>query len=124
MVDIKEEMINNLAKMNLVEISDLVKMMEKKFNISANTANINSLPQNKQVEKKEEKTSFNVILKEAGPNKISAIKAVRAVTSLGLKEAKDAVENVPFTIKKSVNKKTAEGLKKQIEESGAKIELK
>ena len=72
----------------------------------------------------EEKTDFDVVLIDAGPNKISAIKAVRLVTSLSLKEAKDAVEGVPFTVKTAASKNDAEALKKQLEESGVKVELK
>lgn len=124
MKNIKEEMIDNLAKMNLADICDLVKMMEKKFNITAKMSNMNDSSQKDNIKPKEEKTSFDVILTEAGPNKISAIKAVRSVTSLGLKEAKDAVENVPFIIKKEINKKEAKSLKEKIEESGAKVKLK
>lgn len=122
MKDIKKEIIDNIAKMNLIDICELIKMMEKKFNISSKSINENKTStEDKKI--KEEKTNFDVILKEYGTNKISVIKAVRSVTSLGLKEAKDAVENLPFTIKKSIDKKEAEILKKQIEESGAKIDL-
>jgi len=82
--------------------------------------NQNNSPQNNV----EEKTSFDVILTGCGSNRVSAIKAVRSVTSLGLKEAKDAIENLPFIIKKDAQKEEAESLKKKLEESGSKVELK
>ena len=120
----KNEILNAVAEMSVMDVCDLVKMMEKKFGVSSQPAVAISESSENTVPMEEEKTEFNVILSEAGTNKIAAIKAVRAVTGLGLKEAKGAVEGVPFTIKEGVSKEAAEALKKQLEESGAKVELK
>lgn len=120
----KEDIVKAVAEMNVIEICDLVKIMEEKFNISAQTNNTSQ--NNNDVvkeEKPEEKTEFNVVLIKAGSNKISAIKAVRSVTSLSLKDAKAAVEGVPFTIKESISKEEAQEIKNKVEESGAKVEL-
>ena len=120
----KNDILNAVAEMNVMDICDLVKMMEEKFNVSANASVAIETPVKDNSMLKEEKTEFNVVLVEAGSNKISAIKAVRAVTELGLKQAKEAVEGVPFTIKEGISKEDAEELKKKLEESGAKVELK
>ena len=118
----KDDILNAVAEMSVMDVCDLVKMMEEKFGVSAQAAV--AAPAAGDAGAQEEKTEFNVVLVEAGANKIAAIKAVRAATGLGLKEAKEAVEGVPFTVKEGVAKEDAEALKKQLEESGAKVELK
>ena len=120
----KDDILNAVAEMSVMDVCELVKMMEEKFGVSAQAAVAVAAPAAGDAAAQEEKTEFNVVLVEAGANKISAIKAVRAATGLGLKEAKDAVESVPFTVKEGVSKEDAEALKKQLEESGAKVELK
>lgn len=118
----KEEVLDAVSKMNVIDICELVKMMEQKFGVSAQAAVAVEAPVATVVE--EEKTEFNVILIEAGPNKVGSIKAVRAAIGLGLKEAKEAVESVPFTVKEAASKDEAQALKKQLEEAGAKVEIK
>ena len=119
----KEDILNAVADMSVMDVCELVKIMEEKFGVSAQAA-VAVAAGPAATEAVEEKTEFDVVLTEAGSNKIGAIKAVRAATGLGLKEAKDAVEGVPFTIKEAATKDEAEALKKQVEESGAKVELK
>ena len=118
----KNDILNAISKMNVMDICDLVKTMEEKFNVSAKASFAVETPKKDSSSIEEEKNEFDVILVEAGTNKISAIKAVRAVTELGLKQAKEAVEGVPFTVKENISKKDAEELKKKLEESGAKVE--
>jgi large subunit ribosomal protein L7/L12 len=118
----KEDILNAVADMSVMDVCELISMMEEKFGVSAAAAVAG--PAAGPAEVAEEQTEFDVILVEAGANKIAAIKAVRAATGLGLKEAKDAVEGTPFTVKEGAPKEEAEALKKQIEESGAKVELK
>jgi len=119
----KEDILNAVADMSVLDVCELVKMMEEKFGVSAAAAVAVAAPAG-EAAAAEEKTDFDVVLVDAGANKISAIKAVRAVTGLGLKEAKTAVESTPFTIKEGASKDEAETLKAQIEECGAKVELK
>ena len=118
----KEDILNAVAEMSVMDVCDLVSMMEEKFGVSAAAAVAVAGPA--AAEAAEEQTEFDVILTGAGSNKIAAIKAVRAATGLGLKEAKAAVEGVPFTVKEGASKDEAEALKAQIEESGATAELK
>ncbi|MEY8716764.1 50S ribosomal protein L7/L12 [Francisella philomiragia] len=118
----KEDILNAVAEMSVMDVCDLVKMMEEKFGVSAAVA-VAAAPA-AAAEAAEEKTEFDVVLVDAGSNKIAAIKAVRGATGLGLKEAKDAVEGTPFTVKEAASKDEAEALKKQLEEAGAKVELK
>ena len=118
----KEDILNAVADMSVMDVCELISMMEEKFGVSAAAAVAG--PAAGPAEVAEGQTEFDVILVEAGANKIAAIKAVRAATGLGLKEAKDAVEGTPFTVKEGAPKEEAEALKKQIEESGAKVELK
>lgn len=120
----KEDILNAVAEMSVMDVCDLVKMMEEKFGVSAQAAVAVAAPAAGEAAVVEEKTEFDVVLVDAGANKVGAIKAVRAATGLGLKEAKDAVEGVPFTVKEGASKADAEALKKQIEEAGAKVELK
>lgn len=117
----KEQIIDTISKMSVMNVVELISEMEKKFNVSANLA-INTVSK-KETEKKEEKIEFNVFLKKIGGNKISVIKAVRSATGLGLKEAKDLVESAPIIIKEKINKQDAESLKKTLETAGAEIEI-
>jgi large subunit ribosomal protein L7/L12 len=110
----KEDIINAISKMSVLDVCDLVKMMEKKFSVSANSSVSNVQTVEATDIKKEEKTEFDVVLLESGNNKISVIKAVRNVLGLGLKEAKDAVQGAPFTVKERVTKEEAEELKKTV----------
>ncbi|AXA33260.1 50S ribosomal protein L7/L12 [Francisella adeliensis] len=118
----KEDILNAVADMSVMDVCDLVSMMEEKFGVSAAAAVAVAGPA--AAEAAEEKTDFDVVLTGAGSNKIAAIKAVRAATGLGLKEAKAAVEGTPFTVKEGAAKEEAEELKKQLEEAGATVELK
>lgn len=121
----KEDILNAVAEMSVMDVCDLVKMMEDKFGVSAAAAVAVAGPAaGGETAAAEEKTDFDVVLTGAGSNKIAAIKAVRAATGLGLKEAKAAVEGTPFTVKEAATKDEAEELKKQLEESGATVELK
>jgi len=115
-----------LEKMTVLELSELVKALEDKFGVSASApvAAVAAAPAAGGAEEAEEKTSFDVILAEAGGNKIAVIKAVKAASGLGLKEAKDLVESAPKPIKEGASKEEAEALKKELEEAGAKVELK
>lgn len=118
----KEQIIEAISTMSVMEIVDLVSSMEKKFGVSS-IPNI-SQNNNQQTEKKEEKTEFNILLKSFGKNKIAVIKAVRSTMSLGLKESKDLVESAPTTLKEKISKKDAESFKNILEKAGAIIELK
>lgn len=120
-----EVLIDHLSKMSVMDMAALIKTLEDKWGVkAAPVAVAGPAAAAAPVEAKEEQTEFNVELKEAGPNKINVIKAVREITGLGLKEAKDLVESAPKTIKEGVAKAEAEDLKKKLEEAGAKVELK
>lgn len=121
-----EEILDAIATKTVLEISELIKMMEEKFGVTATAAVAVAGPAagGAAAPAAEEKTEFDVILKEVGSNKIGVIKVVREVTGLGLKEAKDLVEGAPKAVKEGVAKEEAEELKKKIEASGAKVELK
>ena len=120
-----EEILDAIASKTVLEISELIKMMEEKFGVTATAAVAVAGPAaGAAAAPAEEKTEFDVILKEVGSNKIGVIKVVREVTGLGLKEAKDLVEGAPKAVKEGVAKEEAEELKKKIEASGAKVELK
>ena len=119
------EIIEALEQKPLIEIVDLVKDMEEKWGVSAAVATVAAAPAAAgAAEAAEEKTEFDVVMSSFGANKVSVIKAVRAITCLGLKEAKDMVEGVPATIKEAVPKDEAEDIKKQLEEAGASVEVK
>ncbi|MCD4756054.1 50S ribosomal protein L7/L12 [bacterium] len=111
-----------VEKMTVLELADLVKTMEEKFGVSA-AAPIAAAAAPVAAEEVEEKSTFNILLKDAGANKIGVIKAVREITELGLKEAKDLVEGAPQVIKEEVQKEDAETMKATLEEAGAKVEL-
>lgn len=120
-----EEILDAIASKTVLEISELIKMMEEKFGVTATAAVAVAGPAaGAAVAPAEEKSEFDVVLAEVGSNKIAVIKVVREVTGLGLKEAKDLVEGAPKAIKEGVAKEEAEELKKKIEASGAKVELK
>ena len=121
-----EEILDAIASKTVLEISELIKMMEEKFGVTATAAVAVAGPAagGAAAPAAEDKTEFDVILKEVGSNKIGVIKVVREVTGLGLKEAKDLVEGAPKAVKEGVAKEEAEELKKKIEASGAKVELK
>ena len=119
----KEEMIEEIKKMTVVELSDLVKAIEEEFGVSAVAAAAPVAGGAAAGEAAEEKSSFNVVLKEAGDQKIKVIKVVRDATGLGLKEAKDLVDGAPKTIKENVSKEEAEDLKAKFTEVGATVEL-
>ena len=116
----KEEMIEEIKKMTVVELSELVKAIEEEFGVSAVAA---AAPAAAGAVAAEEKTSFNVVLKEAGDQKIKVIKVVRDATGLGLKEAKELVDGAPKTVKENVSKEEAEELKAKFTEVGAVIDL-
>ncbi len=122
----KEEILKSISSMSVLELSELIKEMEDKFGVSAAAAAVAvaAPAAGGDVAAAEEKDSFDVVLAEMGGNKVSVIKAVRAVTSLGLKEAKDLVESAPATVKEGATKDEAADMKKQLEEAGAKVELK
>jgi large subunit ribosomal protein L7/L12 len=121
----KEEILDAIAGMSLIDITDLVKMMEEKFGVSAAApVAMAAGPAAAAAPAAEEQTEFDVILANAGANKVNVIKAVRAITSLGLKEPKDLVESAPTTVKEAVSKDDAAKFKKELEEAGAKVEIK
>ena len=119
----KEEMIEEIKKMTVVELADLVKAIEEEFGVSAVAAAAPAAGGAAGAAAAEEKTSFNVVLKEAGDQKIKVIKVVRDATGLGLKEAKDLVDGAPKTVKEDVSKDEAESMKAKLEEAGATVEL-
>jgi len=119
----KEEILNTISSMSVLELSELIKEMETKFGVSAAAVAV-AAPAAAAAAPAEVKDAFDVILAAAGDNKVSVIKAVRAVTTLGLKEAKDLVEGAPQTVKEAVPKADAEKMKKELEAAGAKVELK
>lgn len=121
-----KKMVEEIEKMSVKDLAELVKVLEEKFGVSpmmAAPTMIGNAAGGGEAEK-EEKTSFNVELKSAGAQKIQVIKALREITGLGLKEAKDMVDGAPKTIKENIKKEEAEEIKKKLEESGATIELK
>ena len=123
----KEEIIAVVKNMTVLELADLVKALEDEFGVTAAPVAVAAGPAGATAAAaaaEEEKTEFTVILKEIGENKINVIKAVREVTTLGLKEAKDLVESAPKPVKEGVNKDEAAATKKKLEEAGAKVEVK
>ena len=120
-----EDIIEAISSKTLVEVMDLVKAMEEKFGVSAAApVAVAAAPAAGGAAAAEEKTEFNVVLASFGEKKVEVIKAVRAITGLGLKEAKDLVEGAPQTVKEAVSKEDAEKFKKDLEAAGAKVELK
>jgi len=121
----KEDILETISNMTVMEVVDLIEAMEEKFGVSAAAAVAVAAPAaGGEAAAAEEKDSFDVVLASFGDNKVGVIKAVRAITGLGLKEAKELVEGAPSPVKEGANKDEAESLKKQLEEAGAKVELK
>lgn len=122
----KDEILEAIAGMSVMELADLIEAFKEKFNVTIAAAPVAAAPAAgaDAAPAAEEKTEFTVVLKEAGAKKIQVIKAVREVTTLGLKEAKDLVDNAPGTIREDVSKEEAEAIKKKLEEQGATVELK
>ncbi len=119
----KEDILQAISNMSVMDVVELIKSMEDKFGVSAAAAVAVAAPA-AAAEAAEEKTEFNVVMTKAGENKINVIKAIRTITGLGLKEAKDLVESAPAAVKEGVNKATAADIKKQLEEAGATVEVK
>ncbi len=117
------QILDSIKELKLLEVAELVKMMEEEFGVSAAAAVVAAAP-GAAAAAAEEKTDFDVVLTEAGAQKLQVIKVVREMTGLGLKEAKDAVEGAPTTLKEGIGKEDAEKYKAQLEEAGAKVELK
>ena len=117
-----EQIIEAIASKSVSEIVELISAMEEKFGVSAAAAAVAVAAG--PAEAAEEKTEFDVVLAEAGANKVAVIKAVRGATGLGLKEAKDLVESAPATVKEGISKAEADALKKELEEAGAKVDIK
>ena len=118
-----EQIIEAIASKSVSEIVELISAMEEKFGVSAAAA-VAAAPAGGAAAAAEEKTEFDVVLADAGANKVAVIKAVRGATGLGLKEAKDLVESAPAALKEGISKAEAEALKKELEEAGAKVEIK
>ncbi len=122
-----QEILDAIAAKSVLEISELIKMMEEKFGVSAAAAAVAVAAgpaAGAAAPAAEEKTEFTVVLADAGANKVNVIKAVRELTGLGLKEAKDLVDGAPKPVKEGVNKADADAAKKKLEEAGAKVEVK
>lgn len=121
----KAEILDAIAGMTVLELSELIKEMEEKFGVSAAAAAVAvAAPAAAAAAEVEEKTEFTVMLMAAGEKKVEVIKVVRAATGLGLKEAKDLVDGAPKPVKEAIPKADAEALKKQLEDAGAKVEVK
>ena len=121
----KEEILDAIGNMSLIDVTDLVKMMEDKFGVSAAApVAVAAAGGAAAAAPVEEKTEFTVVLKATGEKKVEVIKAVRAITGLGLKEAKDLVESAPATVKEAVNKDDSAKFKKELEAAGATVEIK
>ncbi len=120
-----KSLVEEIEKMSVLDLAELVKILEEKFGVSAAApAMMMAAMPGAAAEEVEEKTEFDVELTEAGGNKIAVIKAVRALTDMGLKDAKDLVDGAPKVVKEGVKKEEAESMKKQLEEAGAKVTLK
>ena len=119
----KDDILNAIAAMPLMDIMDLVKAMEEKFGVSA-AAPVAAAGPAAAAAVVEEKTEFTVVLSAIGEKKVEVIKAVREITGLGLKEAKDLVESAPATVKDGVNKDESAKMKKKLEDAGAKVDIK
>lgn len=120
----KEDILQAVADMSVMDVVELVEMMEDKFGVTAAAPVAVAAAAPAAAEAAAEKTEFDVVMKSFGSNKVGVIKAIRTITGLGLKEAKDMVEKSPATVKEAVSKADAESIKKQLEEAGAEVELK
>lgn len=119
----KDDILEAVANMSVMEVVELIEAMEEKFGVTAAVA-VAAGPGAAAAAAVEEQTEFTVVMTSFGDNKVNVIKAVRGITGLGLKEAKDLVEGVPSNVKEGVSKDEAEKIKKELEEAGAKVELK
>ena len=125
--NVLDEIVKKIEKLSAIELSELAKKLEEKFGVEGMMAPVGVVAGGAAgggEEKKEEKTTFDVILKSFGSNKIQTIKEVRAITNLGLKEAKELVESAPKPIKEKISKEEAEEIKKKLETVGAEVEIK
>jgi large subunit ribosomal protein L7/L12 len=120
----KDDILNAIAEMSVMDVVELVSAMEEKFGVSAAAAVAAAAPVAAAAEAAEEKTEFDIVLTAAGEKKVNVIKVVRTITGLGLKEAKDMVDGAPSTLKEGASKADAEAAKKELEEAGASVELK
>ena len=120
----KNEILETISQMSVMEIVDLIEAMEEKFHVSAAAAVVASAAPAAAAAAVEEQTEFDVVMSSYGENKVGVIKAVRTITGLGLKEAKDLVEGAPSTIKEGISKAEAADIKKQLEEAGATADIK
>jgi large subunit ribosomal protein L7/L12 len=121
----KDQILEAISSMSVMDVVELVKSMEEKFGVSAAAPMAMAMAAGPAAAAAvEEKTEFNVVMKTFGDNKINVIKVIRAITGLGLKEAKDMVEGVPSVVKEGVSKADADSFKKQLEEAGATVEIK
>jgi large subunit ribosomal protein L7/L12 len=118
-----DEILNAISQKSVIEIVELVKAMEDKFGVSAAAA-VAAAPAAQAAAAEEEKTEFNVVMTSFGANKIEVIKVIRAITGLGLKEAKDMVEGVPSPVKEGISKDESEDIKKKLQEAGASVDIK
>lgn len=120
----KEDVLEFISGLSVLELSELVKEFEEKFGVSAQPVAVAGAAVAVAADAAEEKTEFDVIIVDSGDKKINVIKEIRAITGLGLKEAKDAAEQTPSTIKEGISKADAEAIKAQLEAAGAKVEVK
>jgi large subunit ribosomal protein L7/L12 len=120
----KNEILDTISNMSVMEVVELIEAMEEKFNVSAAAAAVAVAAPAAASAAAEEKTEFDVVMTSFGENKVGVIKAVRTITGLGLKEAKDLVEGAPSTVKEGVSKAEAADIKKQLEEAGASVDVK
>lgn len=120
----QKDILETISKMTVMEVVELIEAMEEKFNVSAAAAAVAVAAPAGAAAAVEEKTEFDVVMTSFGTNKVGVIKAVRELTGLGLKEAKDLVEGAPATVKEAVSKDEAADLKKKLEEAGASVEVK
>jgi len=123
----KEDVIEFVSNMTVLELSELIEQFEEKFGVSASTpiaASASTVPEKAEQVEEAEKTEFDVMLMGVGDKKIQVIKVVRSITNLGLKEAKELVDNAPSKVKEGVSKEDAENIKKQLEEAGATADIK
>lgn len=119
----KNEILDTISNMTVMEVVELIEAMEEKFNVSAAAVSVAAAPV-AAAAAVEEKTEFDVVMTSFGANKVNVIKAIREITGLGLKEAKDLVEGSPSTVKEAVSKDEATELKKKLEEAGASVDIK
>ncbi len=119
-----QKLVSEIEQMSVLDLAELVKILEEKFGVSAAAPTMMAAPAGGADAAVEEKDSFDIEITEAGASKINVIKAVRAITEIGLKEAKDLVDGAPKIVREGVKKEEAEAIKKQLEEAGAKVTLK